>query len=94
MAKKKPYEKIETPLLDKALDQKEYDMINPPHYKNYTVEVIEMMVGIFGKENVANYCEITAFKYRQRMGTKPDNPVRQDLAKEKWYLDKAKQLRS
>ena len=27
------------------------------------------------------------------MGTKPDNPIQQDLDKEKWYLNKAKQLK-
>ena len=80
-------------MLDKALDQKAYDMINPQHYQKYSVEVIEMMVRIFGREKVADYCEITAFKYRQRMGTKPNNPIEQDLKKEKWYLNKAKQLR-
>lgn len=69
------------------------DHINPQHYKNYSVEVIDMMVRIYGESKAAIYCELTAFKYRQRMGTKPDNPVTQDLEKEKWYLDKAKELR-
>lgn len=36
---------------------------------------------------------MTAFKYRMRLGTKPDNPMDQDLAKERWYLAKAKELR-
>jgi len=70
------------------------DHINPNHYKNYSVEVIDMMVAIYGKERVADHCEITAFKYRQRMGTKPDQPIERDLKKEKWYLDKAKELRN
>ena len=66
--------------------------INPQHYKNYSKEVIDMMIDIFGKENTAMYCEMNAFKYRMRMGFKPDNPVDQDLQKEKWYLNKAKQI--
>lgn len=52
------------------------------------------MVAIWGKEKVADWCEITAFKYRMRMGTKPDNSIEQDLKKEQWYLKKAKELRT
>lgn len=51
------------------------------------------MVRVFGKEKVADFCEINAFKYRMRMGTKPDNSIEQDLKKEEWYLNKAKELR-
>lgn len=51
------------------------------------------MVSIWGKEKVADWCEITAFKYRMRMGTKPNNSIEQDLKKEQWYLNKAKELR-
>lgn len=71
-----------------------YDNINPPHYKNYSVEVIDMMLSIYGKENTIIYCEMTAFKYRMRMGTKPNNSIEQDLNKEQWYLNKAKELRN
>ena len=71
-----------------------YGMVNnPKHYNNYSIEVIEMMEGIWGKEQTALWCEMTAYKYRMRVGTKPDNSIEQDLAKEKWYLDKAKELR-
>ena len=72
----------------------DYEMVNhPTHYNNYPIEVIDMMVGIWGVENVALWCEITAFKYRMRMGTKPENSIKQDLEKEAWYLNKAKELR-
>lgn len=71
-----------------------YDNINPQHYKNYSVEVINMMINIFGKEAVAKHCEITAFKYRMRMGTKPNTSLDDDLAKERWYLNKANELRN
>jgi hypothetical protein len=70
-----------------------YDYINPSHYKSYNKEVIDMMVDIWGKENVAMYCEITAYKYRMRMGLKPDQPIDRDIEKEKWYLNKAQELR-
>lgn len=50
-----------------------------------------MMVAIFGKEAVRQYCLITAFKYRMRLGHK--DAVDQELKKEKWYLDKAEELK-
>jgi len=72
----------------------EDEMVNhPSHYNRYSIEVIDMMVAVFGAEKVADWCEITAFKYRMRMGLKKDNPVQQDLDKEAWYLRKAEELR-
>lgn len=71
-----------------------YDHINPLHYKNYSMEVIDMMIAIFGTDATAIYCEMTAFKYRMRMGTRPNNSVEQDLQKEDWYLKKAKELKN
>lgn len=73
---------------------KEYDYINPNHYKQGDKEVIEMMVDIWGAEDVAKYCSMNAFKYRMRMGFKPNQPVEQELKKAKWYEDKAKELRN
>ena len=73
--------------------EKEYEMTNhPQHYNKYDVEVIEMMRRIWGDEAVKVWCKLTAFKYRMRMGTKPDNPIEQDLEKERWYLDYANKL--
>ena len=72
---------------------KNYEMVNhPKHYNNYDKEVIDMMVDIWGLEKTAVWCEMTAFRYRMRMGTKPDNPMEQDFNKEKWYLDKKREL--
>ena len=51
-----------------------------------------MMLRIYGKVATAMWCEMTAFKYRMRLGNKPDNPIEQDLAKERWYLEMAKQI--
>lgn len=79
--------------LDQLLDHiVNDDPINPDHYKSYSVETIDMMIAIYGKEKVAVHCELTAFKYRQRLGKK--DSIEQDMKKEKWYLDKAKELRS
>lgn len=74
---------------------KSYEMVNhPDHYNNYDKEVIDMIEAIWGTEKAAIWCEITAFKYRMRMGTKPDNDINQDIKKEKWYLNKFKELKS
>ena len=71
-----------------------YDHINPDHYKQSGKEVIDMMVDIWGKEAVATHCEITAFKYRMRLGLKPDQPIERDIEKAKWYEAKAKELKT
>lgn len=63
---------------------------HPVHYNLYEIETIEMMLKIWGIKETITFCEMTAFKYRMRLGLK-DN-IEQDLAKEKWYLEKAKQL--
>ena len=72
---------------------KEYDFINPNHYKQGSKEVIEMMELIWGKESLGAYCEMNAFKYRMRLGLKPEQSVEIDLEKANWYEQKAKELR-
>lgn len=70
-----------------------YEEVNhPDHYNQYDVEVIDMMERIFGKTETAIFCKLNAFKYRQRMGNKPGQDITKDLAKEKWYLAKKKEL--
>lgn len=77
-----------------GVTESNYEHVNSPtHYNTYPFETIDMMISVWGKERVADWCEITAFKYRMRMGTKPDNAIEQDLKKEQWYLNKAKELR-
>lgn len=76
--------KENTPIMSK-------DAINPDHYKKYQIEVIDMMVSIFGVQAAIIYCTMTAFKYRMRLGHKDE--ISQELKKEKWYLDKAEELR-
>ena len=71
----------------------EYNYVeNPQHYNEGGVEVIEMMLRIWGKEAVKNFCELNAFKYRMRMGNKPNQSVDQDLKKAKWYEDYARNI--
>ena len=72
----------------------EYEMVNhPSHYNQYDIEVIDMIIRIWGPEAAALWCDITAFKYRMRMGTKPGNSIEQDIKKEQWYLNKSKEIR-
>lgn len=74
---------------------KTYEEVNhPQHYNNYDVEVIDMMERVFGKEATITFCKLNAFKYRMRAGTKPNQSAEKDLNKEKWYLDKAQELRN
>ena len=72
-------------------EKEETEMVNhPSHYNQYPKETIDMMVDIFGKDAVRQWCVMTAFKYRMRMGLKDD--IKQDFDKEQWYLNKAKEL--
>ena len=68
--------------------------INPDYYKTNSVEVIDMMIKIWGKDAVITHCEMCAFKYRMRLGNKPNNSVDDDLGKAKWYESKANELKN
>ena len=78
---------------EKPEHPEEYDFVNPKHYQEFSVEVIDMMAAIWGKEATALHCEMCAFKYKLRAGSKPDQPIQRDLEKAAWYLSKAKELR-
>ncbi len=65
---------------------------NAEHYKKNRIEVIDMMVSIWGKQSVMHHCEMTAFKYRMRIGNKKNQPIEQELTKANWYEAKAKEL--
>lgn len=70
------------------------EMVNhPSHYNNYNIEVIDMMEKIWGPAYVLVFCQLNAFKYRMRMGTKPGGSLEEDLRKEQWYLKKAAELK-
>ena len=79
-------------LNNKSIDNNYEHVNHPSHYNNYDKEVIDMMEAIWGPEETAIFCKLNAFKYRLRMGTKPDNNIQQDLEKEKWYLNKYHEL--
>ena len=63
------------------------DNINPDHYKSSTsLECIESMEIIFGKEAVAQFCICNAWKYIWRWKNKNGE---EDLNKARWYIDRA-----
>ena len=68
------------------------DKTNPQHYKQYDIDAIEMMRKIWGDKKVADYCKLSAFKYRMRAGFKEGESFEDDLKKEKWFLDKYREL--
>ena len=95
------------PLVPKNKNQNskpKYEMVNhPKHYNNYDVEVVDMMEKIWGTKATMDWCKMTAYKYRMRMGTKPGNyespeamkaKLLEDFNKEQWYLKKADELKS
>lgn len=75
------------------MENMDYEMVeHPAHYNKYDVKVIEMMTRIWGAQAVTTWCKLTAFKYRMRLGEKPNNSIEQDLKKERFYLDYASRL--
>lgn len=69
-----------------ALNVKE-DPINPDHYKSETsLECIEAMEIIFGRDAVIDFCVCNAWKYIWRWKHKNG---KEDLRKADWYLTRA-----
>ena len=65
----------------------EKDNINPDHYKNQTsLECIEAMEIVFGRDAVIDFCRCNAWKYIWRWKNKNG---KEDLTKAKWYLERA-----
>jgi len=74
---------------------KQYDFINPQHYvQNDGKQTWERMVDKWGKEKTSLWCEMTAFKYQDRMGKKPGEDKERELKKIEWYTNKANELRN
>lgn len=70
------------------------DYVNPDHYKLCDGrQVWELMIDTFGREAFLNFCDLNVFKYEQRAGKKTTEDSAYDLAKAKWYRDKANEIR-
>jgi len=68
------------------------DNVNPEHYKKLPKETIEIMVDIWGAEATALYCQMSAFKYRMRLGHKEGQALEDEVGKIEWYENKAREL--
>lgn len=71
------------------------EMINhPSHYKVGDLECIDVMLTLFGKEEVAAFCKCNAFKYMWRSGKKDPQKELEDYRKAEWYLSYMNKLKS
>jgi hypothetical protein len=66
---------------------------HPSHYNQPgKKECIVEMEEHFGKEAVAIFDLLNAYKYLYRAGCKQNNPKTQDISKAKWYFQHANSL--
>jgi hypothetical protein len=71
-------------------DQSKYDQAgNASHYDN-RINTLVLIERTWGTYEAMVFCEITAFKYRARIGRKDDPAL--ELTKLKWYETQAKRL--
>jgi hypothetical protein len=88
-----PYQEEDKGKPTKLLNFEKPDNVNPEHYKQLPKETIDAMVFIWGKDAVAKHCQMSAFKYRMRLGHKEGQALEDEVGKIKWYEDKARELR-
>ena len=85
---------VEEPKIVPEKPVEQYDFINPQHYvQEDGRQTWERMVDKWGEEKTALWCEMTAFKYQDRIGRKPGEDIEREQSKIKWYEDKAEELR-
>ena len=63
--------------------------VNPPHYKHYDMECVDIMKAMSTKEEFIGYLRLTAFKYQYRYQHK--GKAKEDLDKSIWFLNKLKE---
>lgn len=70
----------------------EHDVVNhPSHYcQEGSMECIDEMVAVFGREAVMNFCLLNVWKYRKRAIFKNGA---EDLQKSDWYMKKYLELK-
>lgn len=70
----------------------EKDMVNSPaHYNQSSMECIDEMILVLGKQATADFCLGNVWKYRNRAPYK-GNPI-EDAKKADWYMMKYKELK-
>ena len=67
---------------------------HPSHYNHGGMETIDKMIKLYGIEKVKAFCELNAFKYRDRAGYKEssNSGITRDIRKALWYENKLKEL--
>ena len=67
---------------------------HPSHYNHGGMETIDKMIKLYGIEKVKAFCELNAFKYRDRAGYKgsSDSAIARDINKALWYENKLNEL--
>lgn len=68
------------------------DAVNhPSHYKqDGSIECIDEMIAVFGKDAVKNFCLLNVWKYRKRALYKNGD---EDMQKSDWYMKKYLELK-
>ena len=72
-------------------ESQKHDAVNhPSHYcREGSMECIDEMILLFGKEEVKSFCKLNAWKYRKRALYKNKE---EDMRKSDWYINKYKEL--
>lgn len=88
------YDELSMKFSGKDLEDKEgYDSLgNAPHYKQFRIDVIDMIERVWGTEHTMTFCEMNAFKYRMRLGNKVTQEISKEMVKVGWYERAAKEL--
>lgn len=80
-----------SPVLFSVKEPVNNPVTHPSHYTQGNIQCIDAMISAFGKDAVATWCKLNAFKYTWREEHK--NGL-EDIEKATWYLNKFKELKS
>ncbi len=65
---------------------KPYEFVNKPkHYYYFGLQAIDIIEKSLSWEEFIGFLKGNSLKYRLRLGSKPNQPIYQDLKKAKWY---------
>lgn len=78
----------------RAMEEAVGGVNHPSHYNHGGMETIDKMIKLYGIEKVKAFCELNAFKYRDRAGYKGsnDSAIARDINKALWYENKLNEL--
>lgn len=68
------------------MEEKIEKVNNPSHYQADDLSCIDVMLKLYGKEAVLNFCMLNSFKYQWRCNKKENCTT--DLKKARWYMNK------